>query len=113
MSTNNDQDGAEDAIAPQTGNVIVIQWHAVSIIRTPPFSGIYADIVRETLRLHNCDVTEHQDHVIVTFPAGTRKRASHLQTLYERYRIVLPDGYELYEIHLRRGLSILALLAAD
>jgi hypothetical protein len=111
MSTEHNQDGKGDAILPQKTNSTTIRWYAVSSIKTPPFSGVYADVVRETLRQHGCTIEEHQEHVLVTFPSGTRKRATHLQTLHERYRIMLPDGYELYEIYMRQGLSILALFA--
>jgi hypothetical protein len=109
MSTEHNQDGKGDASLPQTTNNVPVRWFAVSTLKTPPFSGVYADIVRRTLRQHGCVIEEHQEYVLVTFPPGTRKRASRLQTFHERYRIVLPDGYELYEIYMRHGLSILAL----
>ena len=112
MNTEQNQDGKGDAILPQATDNIVVRWHTVSSIKTPPFSGVYADVVRETLRQHGCTIEEHREYVLVTFPPDTRKRASHLQTLQERYRIVLPDGYELLEIcNVQRGLSMLALLA--
>jgi hypothetical protein len=114
VSTEQDQNGKGDAILPHSTNGIVVRWHTVSSIKTPPFSGVYADVVRETLRRHGCSIQEHQEYVLVTFPAGTRKRASHLQTLQERYRIILPDGYELYEIcSINRELSVLALFADE
>lgn len=115
MSTEQNRDGKGDAIPPQSNDSIVVRWHAVSCIKTPPFSGMYAEVVRKTLRQHGCTVEEHTKHggqptyVLVTFPAGTRKRASHLQTLHERYRIVLPDGYAVHEICLDQSMSVLSL----
>jgi hypothetical protein len=111
VNTEQNQDGKRDGMPPQTPDDSAVRWRAVSCIKTPPFSGVYADAVRETLHRHGCIIEEYKEYVLVTFPTGTRKRASHLQTLHERYRIVLPDGYELREIcGVYRGLSVLALL---
>ncbi|SRR5579884_2938134 len=115
VNTEQNRDGKGDAISSQITDGILTRWRAVSCIKTPPFSGTYADVVRKTLLRHGCILEEQKEHegktayVLVTFPAGTRKRASHLQTLHERYRIVLPDGYALHEICLDQGLSVLAL----
>lgn len=115
MNTEQNRNGKGDAIPPQTTDSIAVRWHAVSCIKTPPFSGMYAGVVRKTLQQHGCILEEHEAcgeqpaYVLVTFPAGTRKRASHLQTLHERYRIVLPDGYALHEICLDQGMSVLSL----
>jgi len=48
--------------------------------------------------IYGCEIVEHADYCVVTFPEGTR-RAEIFPRLYnERYTIMLPDGLQIREM---------------
>lgn len=50
---------------------------------------------RKVLRKHGCQIEEHAQECIVFFPEGTTRVEIYLRLIHPRYRITLPDGYEL------------------
>jgi hypothetical protein len=66
---------------------------------------------REVLRKHGCSIEEDErlQQCIIFFPEGTTKTEIFLRLIHPRYRITLPDGYELRETYDRyQGMSILS-----
>ncbi len=75
-------------------------------LTTLPFE---VEEAKEIIRKHGCIVEEYPDKYIIIFPEGTTKTEIYPRTMQERYRIVLPDGYELREAYDRyREVSLLA-----
>jgi hypothetical protein len=63
------------------------------------------------MRKHGCTIEERPNKWIIFFPEGTTKTEIYPRTMQPRYRIVLPDGYELREACDRyREVSLLAYL---
>src|SRR5437868_2696631 len=63
-------------------------------LTTPPL----LEEAKEMIKQHGCEIVEHADHCVVTFPEGTR-RAEIFPRLYnERYTIMLPDGFQIREM---------------
>ena len=63
-------------------------------LTTPPM----IEEAKEMIKQHGCEIVEHADHCVVTFPEGTR-RAEIFPRLYnERYTIMLPDGFQIREM---------------
>jgi hypothetical protein len=86
------------------------QWRAVNQLTTPPFNTPYADEIKARLRQHGCQIEEHENHYIITFPTGTQKKLSGPVTMVEPHTIRLPDGYEIREQYDRvRAISVIAL----
>jgi hypothetical protein len=54
---------------------------------------------KSIMQKHGCKLEEHPDECIVFFPEGTTKIEIYPRTRHPRYRIVLPDGYELREVY--------------
>ena len=52
---------------------------------------------RRYLELHGCVVLEHDGKITIKYPAGTTSTEILPRTMYERFKIVLPDGTELQE----------------
>jgi hypothetical protein len=66
---------------------------------------------KEIMRKHGCTLEERPDKCIIFFPEGTTKTEIYPRTMQSRYRIVLPDGYELREAYDRyREVSLLGYL---
>jgi len=64
-------------------------------LTTPPLE----EKAKEIMLRHGCSVEEHPNECIIFFPAGTTKTEILLRTMNPRYRIKLPDGYELREVY--------------
>lgn len=63
-------------------------------LKTPPIFDEVARIIRQ----HGCEIVEHTDYCVVTFPRGTT-RAEIFPRLYnERYQVTLPDGFQLRQM---------------
>ena len=63
-------------------------------LTTPPL----LEEAKEMIKQHGCEIVEHADYCVVTFPEGTR-RAEIFPRLYnERYIIMLPDGFQIREM---------------
>jgi hypothetical protein len=58
--------------------------------------GLFPD-ARMYLEQHGCTITERNGEITVNYPAGTTSTEILPRTLYERFKIVLPDGTELRE----------------
>jgi hypothetical protein len=106
-------DGKDEGAAPYWNWVqgqYGVEWQAVSHLKTPPFNTPYAKAIKTQLEQHGCQIEEHQEHYLITFPAGTKKKLVGPVTLIETYTIRLPDGSEIREQHDRtRDISIIAL----
>lgn len=66
---------------------------------------------REVLLKHGCRIEEHErlPHCILFFPEGTTQTEIFFRLTHPRYRITLPDGFELRKTHDRyRNISILS-----
>ncbi|HVB22940.1 MAG TPA: hypothetical protein VNG51_13440 [Ktedonobacteraceae bacterium] len=71
-------------------------------------SPIENEEAREILWKHGCTIEECSQKCIIHFPEGTTKTEIFLRHTHPRYRITLPDGYELREIYDRyQKISIL------
>jgi hypothetical protein len=74
---------------------------------TTPF--LEGEEPKEIIRKHGCRLEEHPNECIIFFPEGTTKTEIYPRTRQARYRIILPDGYELREVYdLYREISLLA-----
>lgn len=63
---------------------------------------------REVLLKHGCRIEEHAQKCIIFFPEGTTRTEIFFRLIHPRYRIILPDGYELRETYDRyQKISIL------
>jgi len=58
--------------------------------------GLFPD-ARMYLERHGCTITEQDGEITVNYPAGTTSTEILPRTLYEWFKIVLPDGTELRE----------------
>ena len=68
---------------------------------------------KEVLLKHGCTIEEHDypEECLIFFPEGTTKTEILLRLMLPRYRIKLPDGYELRETYDRyRQISLLSYL---
>jgi len=69
----------------------------------------FEEEAKEIMLKHGCTLEEHPNECIIIFPEGTTKTEIYPRTMQSRYRIILPDGYELREIYDRyREISLLA-----
>jgi hypothetical protein len=69
---------------------------------------------RAVLLKHGCRIqeTERLPHCILYFPEGTTQTEIFLRLTHPRYRITLPDGFELRETYDRyQSISILSYTA--
>ena len=91
-------------------------------IRTPPFIPALDQLIKEILTSHGAEVVEIAEvvkdgqlvragHVIITFPEGSYRSEVLPRTLDDKYYIVLPDKYRIFEI-CRRD-SLLSFLRFD
>ncbi len=87
------------------------QWFAVTTpITTPPFNTPDAEKAKELLKQHGCQIEEHPNHYILTFPEGTKKKRHGLVTLSEQFMIHFPDGFQMLQHYdVARGISLLYL----
>ena len=81
---------------------IELKREEVTTIVTPPFLPAFAEAFIDILTAHNIRVDDRTSVCYVTFPAHTTKTELLPRTYDERYRILLPDGFELCEVR-RRG----------
>ncbi|QBD79879.1 hypothetical protein EPA93_29425 [Ktedonosporobacter rubrisoli] len=51
---------------------------------------------------HGCSILELPERCIITLPAGTTRQEIIPRTRCQRYRLTLPDGYQLTQICPRR-----------
>ncbi len=76
-------------------------------LTTPPM----IDEARAMLKQHGCEVVEHSNHCVVTFPEGTMRMEILPRLSNERSEITLPDGFRMVEMDDRwREHSLLFLL---
>jgi hypothetical protein len=67
------------------------------------------------LETHGCTIVEKPGLVIVIYPQGATRQEMYPRTTCERYRVLLPDGTELREVHTRHmhGENFLLYLAEN
>ena len=58
--------------------------------------GLFPD-ARRYLEQHGCTITEQDEEITVKYPAGATSTEILPRTLYEWFKIMLPDGTELQE----------------
>jgi hypothetical protein len=76
----------------------------LSQLKTPPLT----EEAIEVMLKHGCRLEENPNECIVFFPEGTTRAELFPRTMSTRYRIRLPDSYELREVYDRhREISIL------
>jgi hypothetical protein len=87
------------------------EWQEVMTpIKTLPFNVPNAESIKALLRQRRCQIEDHLEYSMLTFPAGTRKKLTGPVTIVERYTVQLPDGYTLrQEVDRVRGISLLFL----
>ena len=90
--------------------------------RTGPIEKIYqlktminpkVDVVRSLLILHGCTIDEEGTQgpeCTVIFPEGTTRQELWPRTMSARFRILLPDGFELREVDDRKKRTSLFLV---
>ncbi len=84
---------------------IVAQPRPLHQLTIPP---IEEEEGREILLKHGCRIEEHPQECIIFFPEGTIRTEIFLRLIHPRYRITLPDGYELRATYDRyQNISIL------
>ena len=84
---------------------IVAQPHPIYQLTIPP---IEEEEGRAILLKHGCRIEEHPQECIIFFPEGTTRTEIFLRLIHPRYRITLPDGYELRATYDRyQNISIL------
>jgi hypothetical protein len=67
---------------------------------------------KEIILKHGCTIEKHPNKCIIFLPEGTTKTEIFLRTKHPRYRIVLPDKYELRETYDRyQEISLLSYLS--
>lgn len=84
---------------------IVAKPHPLHQLTIPP---IEVEEGKEALHKHGCRIEEHAQEWIIFFPEGTTRTEIFFRLTHPRYRITLPDGYELRETYDRyQKISIL------
>ena len=58
--------------------------------------GLFPE-ARKYLERHGCTIVEQDGEIIVSYPAGATSTEILPRTLYEWFKVVLPDGTELQE----------------
>lgn len=89
---------------------IQVPIEPVDQLKTAPFREEYLTRVKEILSQHGCRLDHHDGYELVTFPRGTTKQEILPRLGFsQRYRILLPDGYEIIEVvaHSQPSLSAL------
>ncbi len=71
--------------------------YPVTTLIVPPFDPTIEVSVSKLLEEHRCSVKKEQGAFTVTFPVGTWKKELFPRTACERYRITLPDGFQLLQ----------------
>lgn len=74
---------------------------AVKSLKTPLFLPSFAEVLTEILMSHGIAVKVEIGCHLILFPEGTYKAELLPRTHDEKYKIVLPDGFELLEIRRR------------
>jgi hypothetical protein len=80
---------------------IELKREPVTTITTPPFLPSFDALFLEILMAHTIRIDKRTGEYLLHFPEGTSKTEILPRTLDERYRIVLPDGFELQEVRHR------------
>jgi hypothetical protein len=76
----------------------------LSQLKTPPLT----EEAKEVMLKHGCRLEENPNECTVFFPGGTTRAELFPRTMSTRYRIILPDCYELREVYDKyREMSIL------
>jgi hypothetical protein len=73
----------------------------VTSIKTPFFLPSFAKILTEILTSHGVQVKIERGYSLIVFPKGSYKTEMLPRTHDEKYKIVLPDGFELFEVKRR------------
>src|SRR5258708_20084158 len=67
----------------------------LSQLKTPPLT----EEAKEVMLKHGCRLEENPNECTVFFPEGTTRAELFPRTMRTRYRIRLPDSYELREVY--------------
>jgi hypothetical protein len=70
----------------------------VTSIKTPVFQHTFAATLTAIFKSHGIRIQVEIGCYIVTFPEGTYKTELLPRTHDEKYKIVLPDGFEILEV---------------
>lgn len=82
----------------------------ISRLTTPPIDVDNAEEIKELLTTHGCTIEEHADSHVILFPPNTKRWRGLIAGISQRYSILLPDGYVIYESKdLMTEVSLLAL----
>jgi hypothetical protein len=88
-----------------TGNI-----EKIDHLKTPPIDVDNAQEIKDILTQHGCTIEEHADFYNIIFPPDTTRWRGLIAGISQRYSILLPDGYVIYEKQdLMRELSFLSL----
>jgi hypothetical protein len=82
----------------------IVPAETFSITRAESCEGAHA-----FLRRHGCQIQQVGQTDRIIYPAGNTRQLLYPTTHAERYRVYLPDGVELREVHERFGLNNLLL----
>ena len=94
-------------MSEQNPNYPIAPTYPLSQLTTFPL--VEQEEAKNIMQKHGCKLEEHPSECIIFFPEGTTKTEIYPRTRQARYRIVLPDGYELREVYdPYREISLLA-----
>jgi hypothetical protein len=72
-------------------------------------SGESHEYAHDFLRRHGCQIQQVGETNIIVYPAGTTRQLVYPITTDTRYRVRLPDGIEMREVHGKLGINNLRL----
>jgi hypothetical protein len=91
-----------EKIMGQEGNQWMQKFRDMAAIPVPIHqleSPPVTDEAKAVMSQHQCEVVEHLNYCTVMFPEGTMRTEIYPRTHSERYRIMLPDRFEMMEIY--------------